>query len=278
MKEPRRSSAWSSRVRFSGASSGNAHRAWYRAFAEEYDRLYEPMRNAKAAAFLHALFHRHGGVHDVLDVACGTFGVDLGLANRGYRLVGRDLSPDMVRVAHGKMRKARARADVAVGDMRALDLGREFDAVLCLGTAFNYLTEPKDVRLAFRTFRTHLRHGGLLVLDVTNFDAWIDAPRNARTEVDDRARDGSRVAVFGFNDQSPAKTLHIARFLTVVQRGRRIDVRFDEAPLKVWSKETLARALPIHGFRPAEWYGDLAVGARYRRSKSTRLVAVATRL
>jgi len=265
-------------VRFSGASSGNAHGAWYRAIAEEYDHLYDPMRDARAAAFLHGVFHRHGGVRDVLDVACGTFGIDLGLANRGYGLVGRDLSADMIRVAHGKLRKARARADVAVGDMRSLDLGREFDAVLCLGTAFNYLAEPRDVRLAFRTFRAHLRRGGFLVLDVTNFDPWIDAPMNARTEVDYRARDGSRVAIFGFNEQSPAKTLHIARFLTVVERGRRIDVRFDEAPLRVWSREALSRALRTNGFRPVGWYGDLAVGARFRRNKSPRLVAVATRL
>lgn len=277
MRARRKSSAWSSRVRFSGASSGAAHAGWYRAFADLYDAWANPPWTARTVEFLHRRFRRHG-VEDVVDVACGTFAIDLRLAKRGYEVVGRDLSPEMVRVGRRAARQADIPADVATGDMRTLRLGREFDALLCIGTAFNYLTEPRDVRMAFRTFRTHLRPGGLLVLDLTNFDAWIDDPMNARTEIDRRTPTGTRIAIFGFNEQTPAKTLHIARFLTVVQRGRSIEVRFDEAPLKVWSKGTLSRALRVQDFRPVEWWGDLAVGARYRRKSSPRLVAVAERL
>jgi len=277
MKERRRSSAWSSRVRFSGASSEAAHADWYRAIADLYDAWANPAWTARTVEFLDRQFRRHG-VQDVVDVACGTFAIDLRLAKRGYEVVGRDLSPEMVRVGRRAARQADIPADVATGDMRTLRLGREFDALLCIGTAFNYLTEPRDVRMAFRTFRTLLRPGGLLVLDLTNFDAWIDDPMNARTEIDRRTPSGTRIAIFGFNEQTPAKTLHIARFLTVVQRGRSIDVRFDEAPLKVWSKEALSRALRTQDFRPVEWWGDLAVGARYRRKSSPWLVAVAKRL
>ncbi|HYS71377.1 MAG TPA: class I SAM-dependent methyltransferase, partial [Thermoplasmata archaeon] len=205
------------------------------------------------------------------------FAIDLRLAKRGYEVVGRDLSPEMVRVGQRAIRDAGVRADVAVGDMRTLHLGRHFDAVVCIGTAFNYLTEPRDVRMAFRTFWKLLRPGGILVLDVTNFDAWLDDPMNTRTEIDRQTPSGTRIGIFAFNDQTPGKTLHIARFLTVVQQGRQIEVRFDEAPLKVWSKKALGRALRVQGFRPVLWYGDLAVGASYRRRRSPRLVAVATR-
>lgn len=278
MKERRKSSAWSSRVRFSGSSSAAAHRDWYRAIAEHYDAFSRPDWNAHTRDFLDRLFRRRGPIADVLDVACGTFRIDLDLIRRGYRVVGRDLSPDMVRVGRRTLQRARVPADLAVGDMRTLHLGRTFDAVLCLGTAFNYLLEPADVRRAMKALRGHVRPGGLLVLDLTNFDAWIDDPMNARLEVDRRAFDGTRIAVFGFNEQSPGKMVHVARFLTVSQRGRDIDVRFDEAPMKVWSKATIGRALRTYGFRPAEWWGDLAVGARYRRKASPRLVVVATRM
>lgn len=278
MKERRKSSAWSSRVRFSGASSGPAHRDWYRAIAEHYDAFSRPDWNANAREFFDRLFHRRGPVGDVLDVACGTFRMDLDLIRRGYRVVGRDLSPDMVRVGRRTLRRARVHADLAVGDMRTLQLRRTFDAVLCVGTAFNYLVEPADVRRALKTFRGHVHPGGLLVLDLTNFDAWIDNPVNTRVEMDRRGFDGTRVAIFGFNDQSPAKTVHVARFLSVLQRGRDIEVRFDEAPLKVWTKESVARSLRTYGFRPVEWWGDLAPGAKYRRRKSPRLVVVAQRM
>jgi len=252
MRGRRRSSASSSRVRFSGASSGAAHRQWYRAIADHYDGFANPVWMGRTEVFLDRLFRRHG-IGNAVDVACGTFAIDLRLAKRGYEIVGRDLSPDMIRVGRRALRMAG----------------------LCLGTAFNYLAEPRDVRLALRSFRHLLRPGGLLVLDLTNFDAFIDRPMNVRTEMDYRTSDGTRIGIFGFNDQNPSKTVHIARFLTVVQRGRDIRIGFDEAPLKVWRKEGIARALAREGFRLVEWWGDLRVGSQYRRKTSPRLVVVA---
>ena len=214
----------------------------------------------------------------MLDVACGTFSIDLGLVERGYRVVGRDRSDDMIRIARRNLRHRRAAADVATADMRVLGLPQRFDAILCVGTAFNYLVESRDVVRALHSFHSHLYPGGLLVLDLANFDAWIDDnPENARTEVDHRAADGTRIAVFAFNEQQNRKRIHIARFLTLVQRGRGIDIRFDEAPLKVWRKEGVLRQLRRSGFRPSEWWGDLRTGAKYVRRKSPRLVSVSVR-
>lgn len=274
MKGRRRSSGSSSRVRFLGAHNGGAHRDWYRAIAEHYDAIANSVWRDRTVEYLDRLFRRHRVVRAV-DVACGTFAIDLPLAKRGFEIAGRDLSPSMVRVARRSLREAGVRADVAVGDMRTLRLKRTFDAVVCLGTAFNYLVDPGDVQQAFRSFRGLLRPGGLLVLDLTNFDAFLDGPMNARAEIDYRAPNGTRVAIFGFNEQNPSKTVHLARFLTVIQRGRAIDIAFDAAPLKVWRKEGIARALSRAGFRPMEWRGDLRIGAPYRRGTSPRLVSVA---
>jgi len=79
-----------------------------------------------------------------------------------------------------------------------------------------------------------------LVLDLTNFSAWIDAPMNARAEVDHRVRDGTRVAVFALSEQNQAKTLHTARMLTVLQTDSAIDIAVDESRLRIWTR----RAFP----------------------------------
>ncbi len=244
--------------------------------AEYYDDLYDPRRVARAYPFLIALFRRLGPIRSVLDVGCGTFAIDLPLLRRGYEVVGRDVSPAMLRVAREKLPSARLHADVAQGDIRELRLGRTFDAILCLGT-FNYFTSAADVGRAFGVCRRHLRPGGLLVLDLTNFDAWLRDPMNARTEVDHRAADGTRIAIFGYNEQTRSRSIHVARFLTVLQRGDRIDLGFDEAPLRVWTREALAKALAKNGFRPVEWWGDLRLGLRFSRTKSPRLVSVSVR-
>ncbi len=278
MKGRRRSSASSLRVRFSGSEAGRAHQGWYRTLANHYDHLSRPAdRDEAAYLFLVDLFRRHGPIQEVLDVACGTFALDLRLVKRGIRVTGRDLSRDMLASARRNLRAAGKDADLAKADMRHLDLGRTFDAVLCLGTAFNYLATAADVRHALSRFRKHLRPGGLLVLDTTNFDAWIRDPKNASAEVDYRAPDGTRIAIFALNEQDLRRRVHRAGMITAVQRGRRLELSYSEAPLHIWTKPELDRALRSAGFRPIAWAGDLRLGRRYLRRKSPRLVAVAAR-
>ncbi len=270
---PRRSSGSSSGVRFLANESDKI-------FAEHYDTLVAaiaPRRTPNAIAALHHLFRRRGPVRRILDVACGTFSIDIGLAKRGYSVVGRDLSPEMIRVSRRNLREAGLRAEVAVADMRSLHVSGAFDALLCLGTAFNYLASPPDVRRGLLTARRHLRPDGLLVLDTTNFDPWINNPTNIRAQVDHRLPNGTRLAVFALNDQERARSLHVARFIMAVQRGRTIDLAFDEARLRIWTKQTLSDALRREGFRPIEWWGDLKIGAKYDRQRSPRLVVVAQR-
>ncbi len=277
MREHRKSSGSSSRVRFSGSERGGGHQGWFRLVAGYYDRLYDSRRTASAYAFLHDLFRRRGPVGSVLDVACGTFALDLPLARRGYEVVGRDLSEAMLAVARRNLAAAGRAADLAQGDMRSLRLGRTFDAVLCLGTAFNYMSKAADARRALRTARLHLRPGGLLVLDLTNFASFGARPRNVRAETDYRDADGTRIAIYAFNDQDRAKQIHTARFLTLVHRGDLIQLSFDESQLRMWTKPTLAKALGDAGFRPVEWRGLLRMGERYAPRTSPRLVSVSVR-
>jgi len=278
MRAPRKFSGSSLRVQFSVDDPSEAHSGWYAAFAARYDRLYSrPERVRFAAPFLEDVLRRHAPGIEVLDVACGTFGLDLPLLASGYHIVGRDLSPAMVDQARRALRSSRRRADVGRADMRTLNLGRTFDAVLCLGTAFNYLVEPAEIRTAMRVFRKHLRPGGILILDLTNFDAWIRNPMNARADVDEVFPDGARVIVFGLNDQDLRQRIHHARFITAVKQGQRLDLRFSEAPLRIWRQKDLGGLLRRSGFGILGWAGDLRIGRSYNPRTSPRLVAVAVR-
>ena len=267
------------RVRVLQDAGTPAHGSWYDRFAARYDVLFHGVWNRprEATAFLRTALRRHHGVQEVLDVACGTFSLDLGLVRSGYAVVGRDLSPAMVRATRRALRDSGLRADVAVGDMRDLRLGKTFDAVLCLGTAFNSLVSARDVGAALRTFHRHLRPGGILILVVANFAAWVDHPKNARAEVDRRLADGSRVAVFGFNEQDRTKSVHFARILTVVHRGSQLTVHVAQAPLRIWRRRALESTLRRTGFTPVECWGDLRPGVPFRSRSSPRLVIVATR-
>jgi SAM-dependent methyltransferase len=66
-----------------------------------------------------------------------------------------DISPQMLAVSQAINREC----EHVLGDMRTLDLGRQFDRVL-IHDAIMYLTEPDSVRAAIATAYRHTRPGG----------------------------------------------------------------------------------------------------------------------
>lgn len=138
-----------------GAGHAERNRALFGRVAASYDRL----------GFL-TLAARHlaeqvevpaGGA--VLDVACGTGEVALGVAARGQagRVVGTDFSPEMVRVAQAR---AAGRAEFQVADAGALPFpDATFEVVTC-GAGLFFLP---DMAAALREWRRVLRPGGQVV-------------------------------------------------------------------------------------------------------------------
>lgn len=105
----------------------------------------------------------------VLDLGCGT-GRDLAaLARAGPPCWGVDALPEMI--AYGRARRPNLRLEV--GDMRAVRLGRTFDAVLCLGSALLYALTDEDLTRTLATFAAHAHPGTLLVLALLNAAAFL---------------------------------------------------------------------------------------------------------
>src|SRR3989442_4366202 len=129
MRGRQKSSGSSSHVRFLGSERENAHDRWYRAVAPYYDQLYDRSRTGRAYPFLQHLFLRYGPIHEVLDVACGSFALHLPVVRRGDEVVGRDRSNDMLRVGRGALKPVRRDLDVDEADMLALHLTRDFDGL-----------------------------------------------------------------------------------------------------------------------------------------------------
>jgi SAM-dependent methyltransferase len=108
----------------------------------------------------------------LLDVGCGTGSSFMPMLDRGYEVVGCDLSPEMVARAREKVRIHGARAQVLVADMRALPELGAFDLVTCLDEAMNYMHTPDQVRAALEGFARNLRPGGIAIFDSNNLRAY----------------------------------------------------------------------------------------------------------
>lgn len=98
----------------------------------------------------------------VLDLGCGTGWTSLFFARAGYEVVGADIAPDMIRLAH-EQRDLQGVSNVSfvVSDYEALTFSNEFDAVVF----FHSLHHADDEGLAVRKAFAALKPGGVLLAD-----------------------------------------------------------------------------------------------------------------
>ena len=109
----------------------------------------------------------------VLDLACGTGRVALRLAHTGVRVVGLDLSADMLTVAQQKT-QGLPNVRWVQGDMRAFDLGERFGLVIIPVHSFQFMLTPQNQMNCLQSIRRHLLPGGLLVVHVEQIDhSWM---------------------------------------------------------------------------------------------------------
>lgn len=137
----------------------------YNQLAEHYDRIYSAKNYVAEADRLRELIIEHNAeTRSLLDIACGTGGHLVQLQEQ-FDCVGLDLSPEMVRIAQEKL----PGMPLHVASMTDFDLGRSFDAVVCLFSSVGHLVTVEHLNAAVRTMAAHLNPGGILAIE-----PWID--------------------------------------------------------------------------------------------------------
>jgi SAM-dependent methyltransferase len=135
------------------------------AFGELYPKLYAHRDDASATREVLGLM-AHLGLSGrdvrILDLCCGAGRHAAALAAAGGRLVGVDLSAELL--ARGARRPGLA-GRLVRGDMRRLPFGRTFDLVLNLFTSFGYFADDAENAQAVREMARVLAPGGTLVID-----------------------------------------------------------------------------------------------------------------
>ena len=125
--------------------------------AERYDestagKLVEPVVD-----FLVPLAH-----DGALELAIGTGRIAVPLAERGIRVAGIDLSPDMV----AQLRKKTDEIHVAIGDMSTTKVDGTFSLVYIVLNSINNVTTQDGQVGAFANAARHLEPGGCFVVEV----------------------------------------------------------------------------------------------------------------
>ena len=132
--------------------------------ADLYDLIYSTFKDYRAeSATLADLIRRaNPTARTILDVACGTGEHARLLRERhGFEVDGIDLDPAFIEIARRKNPIGR----FTVADMTSFDLGRRYDAVICLFSSIGYLRTIDQVARAIARFRAHVAPLGIIVVE-----------------------------------------------------------------------------------------------------------------
>ena len=141
----------------------------YETLAASYDRLTNDIPYEEILAF----YDRILALYDLqpataLDLACGTGSMAILLAKRGLSVIGADQSEEMLTAAAEKAMELENPPFFIRQRMQALRLPQPVDLIVCCLDGVNYVTEPEQLRTAFRRVCRALKPGGVFIFDINS--------------------------------------------------------------------------------------------------------------
>ena len=204
----------------------------------------------------------------------------VGLAKRGYKCTGYDLTPERVEMAKARAKRAGISVELKQGDATKLPKDRKFDAILALYILF-LLPSDEDVKSCLRQIRNSLLPGGIIVCNFynpfTTGKHWmVDAIRQGHT-LDESRVPGIRITEIGrLNHYDPVRGIASIDETTIVEAADGRHLFRDREHFRLLTYWDLTRYLNDTGFKAIEAYSDWDVKPK-KKPKAEQIVLVARR-
>ena len=132
----------------------------YTILAKYYDKLMKDFSYSAYLDFIKGYVKGEG-----VDLACGTGEMTIALAKKGCKMIGADLSNDMLNIARDKARKAGKNIIFIQDDIKKFQPPHPVDFVTCVCDGFNYLPSISE---AINKVSTYLKKGGYFIFDLSS--------------------------------------------------------------------------------------------------------------
>ncbi|MET1259009.1 class I SAM-dependent methyltransferase [Flagellimonas sp. DF-77] len=106
----------------------------------------------------------------ILELCCGTGRLTLPLAQKGHQIDGVDFTPSMLEQARKKASEADINIRFIEGDIRTLELQKQYDLVFIPFNSIHHMYTNTDLFEALATVAKHLKPGGRFIFDCFNPD------------------------------------------------------------------------------------------------------------
>ena len=210
----------------------------------------------------------------ILDVGCGTGRHYIPLTQAGYEVTGLDPSENMLNKLRIKLEKGNIGPRIIVKDMREIDFDAQFDAIICMNSAFLYLLTDDDILKTLKAFQRALNNGGLVIMDIMNFLSLFG--RYREEVVGRQIKDGvvCETAIKHSIEDVPAIWNH-DEFGIINDNGKEITYH-ERHRLRISTYNEMRRFLSDAGFREIKCFGDFN-DREEAKANARRLIFVAVR-
>lgn len=190
----------------------------------------------------------------ILDIACGTGGHSLALAEKGHRLTGIDLDRDMIEAARAKAQGLDLHTVFQVMDMLAMveQLDPGFDLAFCIGNSLVHLESEEKIQRVLMDCHRLLNPGAMLILQIINYDRILAKGITSLPTLRDESVGLEFVRTY---ELDPANNIVI--FRTELRIGKEPDqqVILNQVPLRILKSEDLLGLAASAGFQGLQLFG-----------------------
>jgi SAM-dependent methyltransferase len=251
-------------------AASRARRPWWEElFNEDYSRALSRLSDEqikREASFIEeSLGVAQGGA--LLDLGCGPGYHAVELAERGYAVVGYDLSLHQLALAADVAQERHQKLNLMQGDMREMAFDAVFDGIYCWNTTFGYFEEEKNLAVAENIFKA-LKPGGTFLVDVINRDfVTMQQPSSVWFEGD------AAVCMDDMTVDFISSRLRVKRSV-MLDDGRTRECPYS---IRLYSLHELGKLLHDVGFRVAEASGDPSMPGVFMGQNAPRIIILAQR-
>ena len=223
----------------------------YEMLAGCYDRLTNDVDYEAIAAFYRTLLGREGvRPRTAVDLACGTGSVTAILAREGLRVIGVDMSEEMLTQAAAKTAGLDPAPIFVRQKLQNLTLPRGVDLAVCALDSLDYITEPKECARAIRRVYRALNPGGMFIFDVNTPEklramdgqVFLDEDQDVYCVWRGEFDDSTNICSYGMD--------------LFIREGKHWLRSFEEHREYAYSREQLTVFLKDAGFTRIRVYGD----------------------